>query len=130
MSIFKYIFDSNWMQRADIERLDEQTTRLHADLRSAGKENRDLAEENEALRLEVSRLVLGVEAMSRLALERNLWSGEDMTRTIEKVDSEDGVADGARALVPKPVKPACAGCGRTVPLNVKRCPHCNKLRNS
>lgn len=130
MSIFKYIFDSNWMQRADIERLDEQTTRLHADLWSAGKENRDLAEENEALRLEVSRLVLVVEAMNRLALERNLWSGEDMTRTIEKVDSEDGVADGKRTLVPKPVKPACAGCGRTVPLNVKRCPHCNKLRNS
>ena len=54
----------------------------------------------------------------------------DMTRTIEKVDSEDGVADGKRTLVPKPVKPACAGCGRIMPLRVKRCPYCNKLRNS
>lgn len=129
MSIFNFIFDPRWIQRAEIERLETQAARLHADLWSRRRENRDLAGENEALRLEVSRLVLVVEAMNRLALERNLWSAEDMTRTIEKADLEDGVADGMRTNAARPVKPVCAGCGRILPRQVKRCPHCNRLRN-
>jgi len=130
MSIFRYIFDSEWAQRADIDQLETLTNRLHADLWSSRHENRDLAEENEALRLEVSRLVLVIEAMNRLAVERNLWTAEDMTRTLERVDLEDGVADGKRTGAARPEKPVCSGCGRPLPRDVARCLHCNRPRNS
>lgn len=128
MSIFRYLFDHDWFQRADIDRLEAETSRLHADLWSRQHENRDIAEENEALRREVSRLVLVVEAMNRLGIERNLWTADDMTRTLERVDLEDGVADGKRTKA-APVGPSiCVTCGKPIPRHVAKCLHCNTPR--
>jgi hypothetical protein len=128
MSIFRYLFDSDWMQRADLERLDQQTNRIHSDLWSQSRENRNLAEENEALRQEVSKLVLVVESMNRLALRKNVWTAEEMAQTLGAADLEDGVADGKRTNAARPVKTACGGCGRPIPSQVARCPHCNRRR--
>jgi hypothetical protein len=126
MSIFKYLFDSDWMQRADLVRLDEQANRMHSDLWSQSRKNRDLAEENEALRHEVSRLVLVVETMNRLAVGKNLWSSEEFAATLCKTDLEDGVADGKSTHAARPVRPTCRGCGRRISRNVAKCLHCNR----
>src|SRR5262245_38778029 len=125
MSLFKYLFDSEWFQRADIDRLDEQASRIHSDLWSQTRETRDLAEQNEALRQEVSRLVLVVEALGRLALEKNLWTADDLKRTMGAVDLEDGIEDGRSSDAGRPLKYHCAGCGKAIPRAVARCPHCN-----
>lgn len=130
MSLFQYLFDNEWFQRADINRLDEQASRIHSDLWSQTRETRDLAGQNEALRQEVSRLVLVVEALNRLALEKNLWSADDLARTMGAVDMEDGIEDGRRSDAGRPEKLHCAGCGREIPRAVARCPHCNRPRTA
>jgi hypothetical protein len=128
MNLFHLLFDNNLWQRMDLERLDQRADRLHADLWSESYKNRDLAEENDSLRHEVSKLVLVVEAMHRLALEKNLWTAEEMAKALEAADLEDGVADGRKTPVARAPKPVCAGCGRPMPPRVARCSHCNRRR--
>jgi hypothetical protein len=128
MSIFKYFFDHDWIQRANLEQLDEQTSRISSALWSQRKENRDLAAENEALRREVSRLVLVVESINRLGLEKNLWSQDEMARKMGAVDLEDGVADGRLNPVADFVPSECSSCGKPMPRHVARCLNCNQWR--
>lgn len=128
MNLFHLLFDNNLWQRVDLDRLDQRADRLHADLWSESYKNRDLADENDALRQEVSRLILVVESMHRLALEKKLWTAEEMAKTLEAADLENGVADGKKTPVARVSKAACEGCGRTIPPRVARCPHCNRRR--
>jgi hypothetical protein len=130
MSLWKYIFDSNLTQRADLERLDAQAEHLQASLDRARSRTRSAESEIRDLRRETARLTLVVEALTRLLEERNLCTRKELARRIQEVDLEDGKEDG-RFDPPAIQGPMdlrqCLGCAQKTPAWKQACQYCGRV---
>lgn len=94
MSIFDYVFDNDWFQRADINRLDEKAEAIEARIGQSSAQTQDLGQQIRELRKDVSRMLLLVETTHRILLDKRVCTPEEFTRMMKSVDAEDGLEDG------------------------------------
>ncbi len=105
MSFFKYMFDSEWSQRADIERLknrDEQRSRqvarrnMRAQQKARETEARIEELETQVAELEDQRgeMALYLKALLAVLLEKKAVSPEEIHTMMHKIDVADGEYDG------------------------------------
>ncbi len=120
MSIFNYLFDNEWSQRADIEDLKAQAARL------SDRSTRNLRYENRIKELEtdIGELALLSKALMRILLEKGICTGRELEDLIKTIDMEDGVEDGKVTKVPGKQNAQCPQCGRPVHGNRKACLYC------
>ena len=91
MSIFKYLFDSEWNQRSDIESLkskQRRTTQFHG---SRYRQNKAKLEEVEN---DVGELALYCRTAVTLMVEKGLLTREEFMERMEEIDASDGSPDG------------------------------------
>lgn len=91
MSIWNYVFDSEWSQRSDIESLKEQAQAARARM---DHERRDTRDRVAKLEQEVGELALLCRAMLQVLSENGGIKPEQLHAAMEKIDAEDGVIDG------------------------------------
>jgi hypothetical protein len=129
MTIFDYLFDSEWSQRADINSLDERAKRLEEKMSAGGL---DLSLQVRDLRRDVARLALLVETLADLVISKSLCTREEFWQHVDRRDREDGVADGIKTE-PAPDEPPlnpdlqlCPSCQRNSPPTAQRCIYCGE----
>ena len=98
MSFWKYLFDSDHLQRADIESLKSRSRRqLHLS-RSNARRNRskitDLNERIEELEDEVGGLQLMNRALLTYLRRQDDWDDDAFRSLVYELDMEDGKLDG------------------------------------
>lgn len=124
MSVFKYIFDSDWSQRSDIEALKRQNQTLTDRLQN----KRATVAENEAriaeLEEEVGELALICKTLMQVMLENQICTGRDIEDALRRIDAKDGVVDG-KVTKEQPVElKECPQCGRPVQHHHTHCVYC------
>ena len=128
MSFFRYLFDSHWMQRADIDSLEERASELEYRVLSSGQSSKSLETDVVHLRRDVSRMMLMLEAVQRTLADKGLCSREDLVRRMQAIDAEDGLIDGKMAL-PSSGKPElryCDSCQHFNPAHLEACQYCGR----
>lgn len=98
MTFWKYMFDSEYQQRADIEAL-KQRSRRQAEMsrrrrrRKSDKIN-ELSEQVEELEDEIGELQLLNRALFAVLRESDSWNEERFCKILHDLDMEDGELDG------------------------------------
>ncbi len=126
MSIFNYIFDSDWSQRSDIDALKRQNATLVG--HSRVRRSKEAANEArvEELEQEVGELALLCKTMMQILLEKRVCTGQEFEALIAKVDASDGVSDG-KVTKPMPVElKECPECKRPAQHHHTHCVYCGK----
>lgn len=127
MSVWKYMFDSDWLQRSDIERLDKASYVLARRLGTAQRTARRLEERVSELEDEIGRLVLLNETLLRLLERKGHLNRNEFRALLVEVDLLDGVQDGQlRRKTPPKAVVACAWCGAENPKGQAKCDQCRK----
>ena len=109
MSFFNYMFDSEWSQRADIERLkrrDEsrsrQTARKNIRAQQKVRESEARIEELETQVAELEdqrgEMALYLKALLAVLLDKKSVSPEEIHAMMLKIDRADGVEDGKTTM--------------------------------
>src|SRR5262245_31993098 len=100
MGFFHFLFDNDWLQRADIEQLraesDRVTTALNHSTDSVRRADERIAELEESL----AHLALFNRTLLRMLIEKRVCTTEEFANLFRMIDVEDGVADGK--MTPKP----------------------------
>jgi hypothetical protein len=96
-----------WWSAAELDRLDAQVRRLRFDGRE--KQRRKLG----AVQRETGRVALVSRALAELMIAKGLITKDELLAQIERIDLEDGVADGA--LDPNLVVPGAAAAPKPPP---------------
>lgn len=98
MSIFKYLFDNEWSQRADIEELKMRARRQHwASINGSNKTESEiysLEVQVRQLQEQVGSLQLVTRGLVSMLKEQKNWDEKKFQRTLLEIDIEDGVQDG------------------------------------
>jgi hypothetical protein len=129
MSFFRYLFDNNWMQRADIDNLEERAGELEYRILQSGQSSRNLETDMAHLRRDVSRMMLMLEAIQRTLADKGLCSREDLVQRMQAIDAEDGLVDGKMTL-PSSGKAElryCDSCQHFNPAHLLACQYCGRL---
>ena len=124
MSIFDYIFDSEWSQRSDIKALEEQISSLTSGLshkRFSEVEPEDRVTE---LEQEIGELALLTKTLMRMLLEKGVCTGKEIQDMMHQVDLEDGAADGRVTKSAEAVAGRCPECDHLVQSRRERCLYC------
>ena len=107
MSAWNYVFDNNFLQRMDLERLRSRAAGAEQQMRAARREHADRLEE---LEHEVGELALLCRALLGMLKERGQFDAAAFNAALDKIDLEDGVKDGrvtkAGPPAPRPLPPA------------------------
>lgn len=82
MRVLDYLLENDWIQRADIDRLNQKS---RVDQRRVGE-----------LEDEIGRLALVAETLLRVLEKKGAFSREEFRRLLTEVDREDGRVDGKR----------------------------------
>lgn len=129
MSFFHYLFDNDWMQRADIDHLEERASELEYRVLRSGQSSKDLETDVTQLRRDVSRMMLVLEAVQRTLADKGICSREDLVRRMQAIDAEDGVVDGR--MTPSSTGKAdlrfCDSCQHFNPAHLQACQYCGRL---
>lgn len=125
MSIFNYLFDSDWYQRSDIEALKEQNSNLTSRVEIRRSTDAEQSARIAELQQDVGELALLSKTLMRLLLEKGVCTGKELEDLMREIDMEDGVADG-RVTKDSEKEPTgnCKGCGRPVQPKRSRCLYC------
>ena len=101
MTFWDHLFDNDYRQRTDIEALRRKAnTRNSATMRN----RRDLEEHHqriEKLEQHVGELALICRTLMTLLREQGTFSPEELQEVMNRIDLEDGVADGRISHHPK-----------------------------
>ena len=129
MSLFRYLFDSDWMQRADLEHLDERAQELEARVWATHEKEKSVGLQVNELRRDVGRILLVVETLQRVLADKGICSEEDFVRRMRAIDAEDGIEDGR--LRPPASKESelryCDACQHFNPARLHACQYCGRL---
>jgi len=102
VSFLHYLFDSEWSQRSDIERLKAANERSRSNaarrLRRERAKVAGLEDRVDDLEQQVGELALYLKAAIRQLDQRGNVPVEELMRTIETIDAEDGEVDGRTRL--------------------------------
>jgi DNA repair exonuclease SbcCD ATPase subunit len=124
MSVFKYIFDSDWSQRSDIEALKEQNDSLAERLRQRRSKEAATEAQIEELQQEVGELALICKTLMQVLLEKRICTGQEIEALVEKIDAADGVVDGQVTKAKPPELKECPKCQRPVQHQHTHCVYC------
>jgi len=108
MSLMKYMFDNDWMQRGDIEALRNRSRTAD---RTARRRNRQTDDRIDDLENEVAELALLSRVLLTMLHESNVIDPNQFGEVMRRIDAEDGVIDGKitpEADRPQPPKPPLA----------------------
>jgi hypothetical protein len=94
MSIWKYLFDSDWQQRSDIEDLAERSGHLADTVRGARYSAQQLKEQVRELQNDVAELALFNQTLLRVLVQKGLCTPEEFKELFTQIDLEDGTQDG------------------------------------
>lgn len=95
MSLWKYLFNSDLLQRIDLDQLENRVREIreHLDSSPAG------AEQVPRLQDEVARLALLVEVLTRILFDKGIVTRDEYTTILHRLDAADGVQDGKRTTL-------------------------------
>ena len=129
MSIFSYLFDNEWIQRTDINRLDEKAEAIEAHLWSERNRSDDVRLEVRELRRDVSRMLLALETFQRVLADKGICSAEDFVQRMRAVDGEDGVVDGQYLQASPDAEELryCEACQHFNASRLKACQYCGRI---
>ncbi len=124
MSIWRYIFDHEFLQRLDIEDLRSKQTNLQV---NAGVERRKLRLRITELEEELGEAAVILRAMKELMLEKELCSEAELEKKLS--DLSEAIAAERKAASPdqtreKNLMRECTRCGRPMPRNRRECMYC------
>lgn len=107
MSVLDYMFDNDWIQRADIDNLQRNNMMLRSRVARDGGRIRNLEEE-------IDHLTLINEALLRMLEKKGVILRDEFRALLVEVDLEDGVHDGklSKPESASPPRPARAGLTR------------------
>ena len=91
MSIWSYVFDDEFTQRRDLNKLKEQ---VGSSARNRGRRTRELKSRVEQLEEEVGELTLLCQGLLAVLREQGTLEDEAMVAAMESIDAADGVIDG------------------------------------
>jgi len=102
MSLWDYVFDSEWSQRSDIEDLkrrtrNSQSVTMRKTVRQR-KEIESLEERVEELEGDVGQMTLFLMATIEMLKSTGKWDNEVFHQALEFIDGRDGVKDGKASL--------------------------------
>ncbi len=119
MSLWDYLFDSEYKQRDDIDALQGQ-------LQTSDEWIAALKRQLQAAQQRVDRLELVLEALVQLLEAKESLGREELEIMVQRVDLADGVEDGRIGPDKTAVAPKCPLCGRSI--NPKRgaCVYCGQ----
>ena len=124
MSIFDYLMQTSALHIPEINRLDKRAQEIERRISDEKAHARTVEQEVGELRADIARLLLILETIGRLAIDKGLWTREEFEQTVEAIDLEDGVADGqVTPAPPQPTTQRCE-CGHELPLGAQRCIYC------
>ncbi len=99
MSVWKYVFDNEYLQRTDIESLkDANRRRRHRQTQSNARAGKRLEELEE----DVEELTLLCRTLLTVLRESGTVDPAEIAETMRRIDLEDGVVDGKVSDRPKP----------------------------
>ena len=125
MSIFNFIFDSEWSQRSDIEDLKQKNIELASKLYQKRPGEATLEKKIHTLEQEVGELALLSKTLMRILMEKGVCTGQEFEALMHQFDLEDGVADG-KVTKPSVFKTArCPKCNHPIQPQWKRCLYCS-----
>ena len=129
MSFFRYLFDNDWIQRQDIDNLEERASELEYRVLRSGHSSKTLETDVAQLRRDVSRMMLRLEAIQRTLADKGLCSREDLVRRMQAIDAEDGVIDGKMTLPSSGEADLryCDSCQHYNPARLQACQYCGRL---
>ncbi|MCC5846747.1 MAG: hypothetical protein JJU29_01530 [Verrucomicrobia bacterium] len=125
MSIWKYVFDNDFLQRVDIEDLRSKQTKLQT---SASVERRKLLLRVSELEEELGETAVVLRALKELMLEKGLCSEEDLKRKLsdltEEATKEVPAKSGQQGSGKQLRLRKCAKCARILQRDRKKCMYC------
>ena len=126
MSVFDYLFDNEWFQRSDINRLDRKAEAIEKRLWKSKDQARDAMREVQELRQDVSRLLLLLETTQRVLLDKGICTRDEFSRMLRAVDAEDGVVDGQMGAAGAASEELryCDACQHFNAIGLKKCQYC------
>jgi hypothetical protein len=133
-SVLDYMFDNDWIQRADIENLKNSASQMRYTENRIRRKVVDDAARIQELEDQVAHLTLINEAILRILEKKAVFARDEFRALLVEVDLEDGVHDGKlappqRDPAPKP-KPDgtcfCKFCGSTNDRSNQFCSHCRR----
>jgi hypothetical protein len=117
MSLWKYLFDTEWRQREDIELLRASSGTSQTDAQKSAKKL-------DHLQRRVDRAELLLESLYRLVSEKNLVTADEFRLMVARVDLEDGIEDGRIGPDRNRRAPKCPECKRAVNRKRTHCVFC------
>lgn len=119
MSLWDYLFDSEYSQRDDINSLQGQ-------LKSSDEWIAALKRQLQAAQERADRLELVLEALVQLLETKGSLGREELEIMVQRVDLADGVEDGRIGPDKTAVAPKCPLCGRPLNPNRGACVYCGQ----
>ena len=136
--MWTYMFANARINRGTIEQLETQTRSIKTSII-------DQDRGSDALRMDLCRMMLVVEALKNVLIEKGYLTEDEFEQTVLHLDLEDGVRDGVRTQTKVP-RMKCSNCGRLnrkratcyscgqplhvdeyVPQTKKSCPKCKQI---
>ena len=129
MSVFDYLFDSHWLMRTDISRLDDRAAQLEQRAFRSGEKTTGLEGDVSRLRRDVSSMLLILETTQRILADRGICSQEDFIHRMRAIDAEDGVEDGRITPGRNSEKDLrfCDACHHYNSVRLQACQYCGRI---
>ena len=110
----EFLFDNEYSQRKDIERLEQQVLEMP-----------DASRMVEPLLQRVDRLELLCKALTELVVSKGIATREELSVVTQQLDLADGVEDGKISARVRKSAPRCSSCGRFVNPRREHCVYCH-----
>jgi len=94
MSIWDYLFDSDWRQRSDIQALKVRGTQLSGYLQSARYSAEQLGDKIKELQSDIAAIALFNQTLLRMLVQKGICTPEEFNALFTEIDLEYGVQDG------------------------------------
>ncbi len=102
MSLWNYVFDSQWMQRSDIEQLKKSTWRRQlSSSRISSRQKKkmvSLEERIEELEDNLGQVTLFLLSSMEMLKQSNNWDDDKFKEAMDMIDGKDGIQDGKASL--------------------------------
>lgn len=110
----EFLFDTEYKQREDIERIKQQML-----------DSPDLSRMIGPLAKRVDRLELLCKSLTEIIMSKGLATREELSVVTQQLDLADGVEDGKIGARVRKDAPRCASCGRFVNPKRSHCVYCH-----
>lgn len=131
-SVLDYMFDNEWIQRADIENLKTSAQQMQSTAFQMRRKVIDDAQRIRELEDQVAHLTLINEAVLRMLEKKGVFARDEFRSLLVEIDLEDGVHDGKlappeRKDAPKPSSLFyCKFCRTGNERSNQFCSHCRR----